>query len=95
LPPVPPAGGAYPQLALAAKLVALGDLGEVEDLLGRVPMEKDDAVFGLATDLVRAAAHLRAGDLDAARRRARSVRSAASGGGLPGLAAWASATLCR
>ncbi|GHE95997.1 helix-turn-helix transcriptional regulator [Streptomyces fumanus] len=95
LPPVPPAGGAYPRLALAAKLVALGDLDEARDLLGRVPAEKDDAVFGLAAELVRAAAALRAGEPDAARRRARGVRSAAADGGLPGLAAWASATLCR
>jgi DNA-binding CsgD family transcriptional regulator len=95
LPPVPPAGGPYPRLALAAKLAALGDLEEAEGLLDQVSAESDDAVHRLAADLVRAAARLRAGDLDAARRRARDVRSAASDSGLPGLAAWASATLCR
>jgi DNA-binding NarL/FixJ family response regulator len=96
LPPVPPAGGAYPRLALAAKLVALGDLDAAEELLGQVPTEEQDLVFGSsAADLVRTAAHLRTGDVDAARRRARGVRSAASDGGLPGLAAWASAALCR
>ncbi|MGW2572147.1 LuxR C-terminal-related transcriptional regulator [Streptomyces sp. NPDC001537] len=95
LPPVPAAGGAYPRLALAAKLVALGETEEAEVLLGQVSAESDDTVHQPAADLVRAAAHLRAGDLDTARRRARDVQSAASDSGLPGLAAWASATLCR
>ncbi|MDT6983936.1 LuxR C-terminal-related transcriptional regulator [Streptomyces lusitanus] len=95
LPPVPAAGGAYPRVALAAKLVALGETEEAEVLLGQVSAESDDAVHRPAANLVRAAAHLRAGDLDAARRRARDVRSAASDDGLSGLAAWAWATLCR
>ncbi|MEU7099397.1 LuxR C-terminal-related transcriptional regulator [Streptomyces longwoodensis] len=95
LPPVPAGDGAYPRLALAAKLVALGGTEEAEALLGQVSAESEDAVHRPAADLVRAAAQLRAGNLDAARRRARDAGSAASDSGLPGLAAWAWATLCR
>ncbi|TKS99548.1 hypothetical protein [Streptomyces lasalocidi] len=83
-----------PRLALAAKLVALGGTEEAEELLGQVSAKSDDAVHRPAADLVRAAG-LRAGDLNAARRRARDAGSAASDSGLPGLAAWAWATLCR
>ncbi|MFH8534724.1 LuxR C-terminal-related transcriptional regulator [Streptomyces tendae] len=97
--PATPADRAYPRLALAAKLVALGDLQDAEDLLRQVrteqPAAEDDAAFWSAADLVEAAVHLRTGNLDAARQRAQGVLSAASDGSLPGLTAWASATLCR
>ncbi|MFI0999547.1 LuxR C-terminal-related transcriptional regulator [Streptomyces galbus] len=95
LPPVPAGDSAYPRLALAAKLVALGGTEEAEELLGQLSAESDAAVHRPAADLVRAAARLRAGDLDAARWHARNAGSAASDSGLPGLAAWAWATLCR
>ncbi|MFF4755419.1 LuxR C-terminal-related transcriptional regulator [Streptomyces sp. NPDC002514] len=96
--PDTPADRAHPRLALAAKLVALGDLQEAADLLRQAlpdqPAEGDTVLRSAAT-LVHATAHLRAGDTDAARQQARSVLSAATGAALPVLAAWAAATLCR
>ncbi|MFJ2647963.1 LuxR C-terminal-related transcriptional regulator [Streptomyces sp. NPDC087420] len=97
--PSAPARHAYHRLSLAAKLIPLGGLQEAESLLRQVRGEQsageDRAVFLLSADLVEAAARLRTGDLDAARQRARDALAVASAGRLPGLAAWASATLCR
>ena len=94
-----PADGAYPRLALAAKLVALGGTAEADQFLRQItagePVDQDDLAFRLAGDLVRAAAHLRSGNLDAARRQALDVQRTASDHGLRVLTAWASAALCR
>ncbi|MFJ1598205.1 LuxR C-terminal-related transcriptional regulator [Streptomyces sp. NPDC088261] len=97
--PSAPARHAYHRLSLAAKLVPLGGVQEAEGLLrqvrGEQSADEDRAVYLLSADLVQAAAHLRAGEPDAARQRARDALNVASAGRLPGLAAWASATLCR
>ncbi|MFB7292244.1 LuxR C-terminal-related transcriptional regulator [Actinacidiphila glaucinigra] len=89
----------HPRLALAAKLVALGDLQEATALLRQAlpaqPPEENDNAFRIAATLIQATAHLRTGHTDAARQLGRSAFSTASAAALPVLAAWASATLCR
>ncbi|WP_331764705.1 LuxR family transcriptional regulator [Streptomyces anthocyanicus] len=89
----------HARLALAAKLVALGDLQEATALLRKAlpaqPPEENGNAFRIAATLIQATAHLRSGHTDAARKLGRGAFSTASAAELPVLAAWASATLCR
>ncbi|RSS92345.1 LuxR family transcriptional regulator [Streptomyces sp. WAC05292] len=95
---------AYPRVAQARRLICAGEPDAARALVARVLADTPAgplAVFGPAAGLVRAEAHVRAGELAEAEHAAREVlavldaREAAAAGGPATLQAWALSTLCR
>ncbi|MFD3546354.1 hypothetical protein ACFWUW_12210, partial [Streptomyces sp. NPDC058655] len=98
LTPDTAASRAYPRIAHARRLIAVGEVPAARALVGRLlreTSERDLATFRPAADLALAEAHLRAGELDEADAAAHAALAAADPQGLHTLAAWASATLGR
>ncbi|MCY0938204.1 helix-turn-helix transcriptional regulator [Streptomyces sp. H34-S4] len=98
LTPDTAAARAYPRIAHARRLIAVGEIPAARALIGRLLEEtsaRDLATFGPAAGLALAEAHVRAGELDDADGAARAALAAADRQGLHTLAAWASATLAR
>lgn len=98
LTPDTAANRAYPRIAHARRLVAVGEVAAARALVDRLLREsspRDLTTFRPAADLALAEAHLRAGELDEAENAACGARDAAEAHDLHALAAWASATLAR